>query len=97
MINKGFLYPNQHFAEYIKAIISDAPAKSYSQATANVLYNLNWHYLDTKNRKIFLMMLTQCQQIAVISIGPFGPMSINSVISVIKAAYSYMMVMQSYK
>ncbi|KAH1009000.1 hypothetical protein HUJ04_001429 [Dendroctonus ponderosae] len=71
--------------------------KFQSQATANVLYNLNWHYLDTKNRKIFLMMLTQCQQIAVISIGPFGPMSINSVISVIKAAYSYMMVMQSYK
>uniref|UniRef100_R9PSN2 Odorant receptor n=1 Tax=Dendroctonus ponderosae TaxID=77166 RepID=R9PSN2_DENPD len=68
-----------------------------SRTRADVLYNLNWYYLDLKNRKLFGMMLMQCQQLSVISIGPFGPMTIGSVISVIKAAYSYMMLMQSYK
>ncbi|KAH1004437.1 hypothetical protein HUJ05_005249 [Dendroctonus ponderosae] len=68
-----------------------------SKATADVLCNMNWHYLDIKNKKMFLMMLMQYQHVSVISIGPFGPMTIKSVISVIKAAYSYMMLMRTYK
>ncbi|KAH1001427.1 hypothetical protein HUJ04_005451 [Dendroctonus ponderosae] len=68
-----------------------------SQATADVLCNMNWYYLDIKNKKMFLMMIMQYQHVSVISIGPFGPMTIKSVISVIKAAYSYMMLMRTYK
>ncbi|KAH1028143.1 hypothetical protein HUJ05_001531 [Dendroctonus ponderosae] len=66
-----------------------------SRATAADLYNINWHYLDLKNRKMFLMMLMQYQHVSVISIGPFGPMTVESVITVFKTAY--MMLMRTYK
>ncbi|KAH1004438.1 hypothetical protein HUJ05_005250 [Dendroctonus ponderosae] len=59
-----------------------------SRATAADLYNMNWHYLDTKNRKMFLMMLMQYQHVSVISIGPFGPMTVESVISVGSLKYN---------
>ncbi|XP_031339204.1 odorant receptor 59b-like [Photinus pyralis] len=57
------------------------------------------HFVGTnlKFQKALVMLMAKTQKPVTFTIGRFAPLSINSVFTVIKAAFSYFMLVQSFK
>ncbi|XP_050296986.1 odorant receptor Or2-like isoform X3 [Anthonomus grandis grandis] len=60
-----------------------------SLAIADAAYNSLW-YNENKNVKVMLkILMMRAQKPLTMDNGPFGPMTTNTIVSTLKAAYSY--------
>ncbi|XP_060518035.1 odorant receptor 30a-like isoform X4 [Cylas formicarius] len=56
---------------------------------ANALYESTWYEQDVKTKVLIHFMILRCQRSLGLTIGSFGPMTINAALSRLKLAYSY--------
>ncbi|XP_060531728.1 odorant receptor 82a-like [Cylas formicarius] len=66
-----------------------------SENLATALYNSKWYHESLQTRVILQIMMVRCQRQLTISIGPFGALNTEAVLSRFKLAYSYVSVMSS--
>ncbi|XP_060530994.1 odorant receptor 49a-like [Cylas formicarius] len=64
-----------------------------SENLASALYNSNWYDQNQRTKVLVRIIMLRCQKPLTISIGPFGAMTTNAVLSRFKLAYSYLSVM----
>ncbi|XP_030750821.1 odorant receptor Or2-like [Sitophilus oryzae] len=63
--------------------------KDQSLAIYSALWNSLWYNTDQSTKKSIIIMMAASQRPLLLTIGPFGPMTLDSAIAVMKAAYSY--------
>ncbi|CAG9764174.1 unnamed protein product [Ceutorhynchus assimilis] len=63
-----------------------------SEAVADALYDSRWHLLKKDGKQMVQIMIARAQRPLTLTIGNFGPMTTNSAVLVVKAAYSYVSV-----
>ncbi|ERL93969.1 odorant receptor Or2 isoform X1 [Dendroctonus ponderosae] len=68
--------------------------KCESEELANALYASNWYLLNPKGQKMMQIMMARAQKPLIMTIGPFGAMTTNSVLAILKGAYSYVSIMR---
>ncbi|XP_030758241.1 odorant receptor Or2-like [Sitophilus oryzae] len=70
-----------------------------SIAVATMAFKCNWYEEYNKEiRQMILMIILRAQKPAVLTIGPYKPMTTQTAVMVMKAAYSYAtMMMHSFK
>ncbi|KAF7276934.1 hypothetical protein GWI33_009639 [Rhynchophorus ferrugineus] len=64
-----------------------------STAVSDAIYASNWHLLDREGKVICQIVIQRAQRPLKLTIGPFSPMTNRSGLMVIKAAYSYVSLM----
>ncbi|XP_060534066.1 uncharacterized protein LOC132706631 isoform X2 [Cylas formicarius] len=67
--------------------------KVQSLALSDAIYSSPWHEQSEKVKKILLTVIARTQIPLKLTIGPFGPMVIESAIAICKASYSYVTLM----
>ncbi|XP_050300121.1 putative odorant receptor 92a [Anthonomus grandis grandis] len=67
--------------------------KYQSEQIADALFDSNWYLLNKEANQLTQTIIARAQRPLLMTIGPFGPMTIRSVFLVIRAAYSYVSVM----
>ncbi|XP_072381811.1 odorant receptor 10-like [Diabrotica undecimpunctata] len=63
--------------------------------TSNIplaIWSSKWYEEPKKTQDMMMIMMLKCSRPLALNIGPFNTMSINTLIGIIKATYSYMMV-----
>ncbi|KAH1027630.1 hypothetical protein HUJ05_001106 [Dendroctonus ponderosae] len=65
-----------------------------SEAIATALYESNWYELNKEGRQLILISMIRAQRPLNINIGPMGPMTTRSILTVLKGAYSYINIMR---
>nr|QXE93223.1 odorant receptor 44 [Eucryptorrhynchus scrobiculatus] len=68
--------------------------KVESEAIADAVYESKWYLLNKEANQLTQIMIARAQRPLLMTIGPFGPMTTNSVLMVLKAAYSYVSIMK---
>nr|QXE93258.1 odorant receptor 32 [Eucryptorrhynchus brandti] len=68
--------------------------KIQSEAIADAVYESKWYLLNKEAKQLTQIMIARAQTPLLMTIGPFGPMTTNSVLMVLKAAYSYVSIMR---
>nr|WJJ63338.1 odorant receptor 38 [Pachyrhinus yasumatsui] len=67
-----------------------------SQAVADAAYESRWYLLNTKGKQLTQLIIQRAQQRPLtMTIGPFGPMTLESFVMIMKAAYSYVSIMKN--
>ncbi|KAF7273704.1 hypothetical protein GWI33_013599 [Rhynchophorus ferrugineus] len=66
-----------------------------STSIGDALYASHWRLLNKEGKMICLIMIQRSQKPLTVTIGPFGPMTNQSALMVIKAAYSYISIMNT--
>ncbi|KAH1027629.1 hypothetical protein HUJ05_001105 [Dendroctonus ponderosae] len=64
-----------------------------SEAIGDALYQSKWYVLNKDGKQIILISIARARIPLMMTIGPFGPMTTNSILLVLKAAYSYINIM----
>nr|QXE93245.1 odorant receptor 19 [Eucryptorrhynchus brandti] len=62
-----------------------------SQALAMDLWQTNWYEQNAEVKKMMIFFMARAQRPLKFQIGPFGVMSLETFITILKATYSYMM------
>nr|WJJ63332.1 odorant receptor 32 [Pachyrhinus yasumatsui] len=66
-----------------------------SQAVADAAFESRWRLLNKEGKQVTQIMIQQAQQRPLMmTIGPFGPMTMQSFLTIWKAAYSYLSIMK---
>ncbi|XP_060534052.1 odorant receptor 2a-like [Cylas formicarius] len=73
--------------------ISANEIKVQSITLSDALYSSPWHEQSEATKKVLLIMIARTQRPLMLTIGPFGPMAIESALAVCKASYSYVTLM----
>ncbi|XP_030760008.1 uncharacterized protein LOC115885289 [Sitophilus oryzae] len=60
---------------------------------ADYIFQCPWQEASVKVQKTFMIMIMRSQKPLVVTIGPFGAMTTNTALMIMKAAYSYATVM----
>ncbi|XP_050292712.1 odorant receptor Or2-like [Anthonomus grandis grandis] len=68
--------------------------KLQSVAIADGIYNSDWYTLNKENAKLIHIMILRAQRPLVLTIGPFGPMTTETGVKILKVAYSYVSIMK---
>ncbi|XP_030748249.1 odorant receptor Or2-like isoform X2 [Sitophilus oryzae] len=68
--------------------------KVHSLGIADALFESDWYHFNKKCRKMVLIMLMRAQKPLYMSIGPFGSMTNETALLMIKASYSYVAFMK---
>ncbi|KAL1509552.1 hypothetical protein ABEB36_004266 [Hypothenemus hampei] len=68
--------------------------KIQSGAIGTALYESKWYCLNDEGKKITQIVMLRTNRLLMMTIGPFGPMTTNSIVLVMKAAYSYINIMR---
>ncbi|XP_076260679.1 odorant receptor 10-like [Rhynchophorus ferrugineus] len=63
--------------------------QSLSGELSTTIYCTNWYKQSTAIKKLFFLAMMRSKNPIVLTIGPFGVMSEQSVIAIFKMAYSY--------
>ncbi|XP_066154202.1 odorant receptor 49b-like [Euwallacea fornicatus] len=69
--------------------------KIQSEALGDALFQSRWYLLDQQSKQNVLFMIRRIGKPLYMTIGGFGPMTTNSIILVLKAAYSYVNLMNN--
>uniref|UniRef100_A0AAR5QD41 Odorant receptor n=1 Tax=Dendroctonus ponderosae TaxID=77166 RepID=A0AAR5QD41_DENPD len=67
--------------------------KVQSEAIGDALYQSKWYLLNKDGKQLILISIARTRIPLLMTIGPFGPMTTNSILLVLKAAYSYINIM----
>ncbi|XP_060534068.1 uncharacterized protein LOC132706633 [Cylas formicarius] len=73
--------------------ISTNDIKIQSLALSDAVYSSPWHEQSEATKKLLLTVIARSQTPLELTIGPFGPMLIESALAVCKASYSYVTLM----
>ncbi|XP_030767716.1 odorant receptor 49b-like [Sitophilus oryzae] len=93
LIFAGILFCFQIIQIFIFAITANE-IQVQSVAVATNAYMSPWYNENKKIRQMIAMIILRAQKPAVITIGPFKPMTPETAIMVMKSAYSYVAVMK---
>ncbi|CAH1125930.1 unnamed protein product [Ceutorhynchus assimilis] len=63
--------------------------KVQSETVADALYDSRWHLLNKEGKQLVQIMIARAQRPLTLTIGDFGPMTNDSSVLIVKAAYSY--------
>ncbi|CAH1163297.1 unnamed protein product [Phaedon cochleariae] len=63
-----------------------------SSNIAIAIWNSKWYEESLKVKNLMLMMMMRCTRNLCLEIGPFNTMSLRTFLGILKATYSYMMV-----
>ncbi|KAF7271072.1 hypothetical protein GWI33_016032 [Rhynchophorus ferrugineus] len=69
--------------------------KVESIAVSDAIYQSHWYETDINTQKLIFMIILRSHRPLLLTIGPFKPLTTHTVISVMNAAYSFIMVMTS--
>ncbi|XP_030748219.1 odorant receptor 49b-like [Sitophilus oryzae] len=67
--------------------------KEQSIALSDYIYKSPWYNSSEEVKKLLAIMMIRAQKPLVVTLGPFSPMTSNTALTTIKAAYSYATVM----
>ncbi|KAF7273701.1 hypothetical protein GWI33_013596 [Rhynchophorus ferrugineus] len=67
--------------------------REQSTGIADALYQSNWLLLNKEGKVLCQVMMNRAQKPLAITIGPFGVMTNQSILTIVKAAYSYVSIM----
>ncbi|XP_060518573.1 odorant receptor 30a-like [Cylas formicarius] len=67
--------------------------KIQSSALADAIYKSGWYEQNVLVQKMLLTMMMKAHRPLVLTIGPFGPMTTQSAVAIVKGSYSYITVM----
>ncbi|XP_060534057.1 uncharacterized protein LOC132706626 [Cylas formicarius] len=73
--------------------ISANEIKAQSLALSDAIYSSPWQEQNESVKKILLIVIGRTQRPLMLTIGPFGPMVIDSALAICKASYSYVTLM----
>ncbi|XP_050305327.1 odorant receptor 49b-like [Anthonomus grandis grandis] len=68
--------------------------KVQSLAIADSFYFSEWYDLDPNSKKLIHIVMIRAQKSSNILIGPFGPLTVETALKTMQAAYSYIVIMQ---
>ncbi|XP_060524083.1 odorant receptor Or2-like [Cylas formicarius] len=92
-----------NFAKYcmISAVFvfawSANEVKVQSLLLADALYDSQWYKYNEAAKKMVLTMMVRAQKPLLLTIGPFGALTTESALAIIRASYSYVTLMNQYK
>ncbi|CAG9772714.1 unnamed protein product [Ceutorhynchus assimilis] len=66
-----------------------------SEGVADALFESKWYLLNKEAKQLTQIMIARARRPLTMTIGRFGPMTTNSALLVIKAAYSYVSIMRN--
>ncbi|XP_060517873.1 odorant receptor 45b-like isoform X2 [Cylas formicarius] len=85
--NAGFVMTNFGGLMFLSWNCNEIMVQSAELATA--LYESKWHEQDKQSNALLQIMLIRSQKPLAITIGPFGPMTVDAGMSRVRLAYSY--------
>nr|QXE93270.1 odorant receptor 44 [Eucryptorrhynchus brandti] len=68
--------------------------KIQSEGIADAVFQSNWFMLNKEGTQLTQVLIERAQKPLVITIGPFGAMTTESALTIIRAAYSYVSIMR---